>query len=185
MMLQPGDIFLTRGNSFISRAIRFFSRSGGESRTKVNHTGLVLEEGGIDSAVLVEALTKVKTRRSSVYTRSKKTSVWFFRPIELPLEQQDEIVLEAKKYIGRKYGYFKIVAHFLDWLIGGRYFFRRFAAMDRYPICSWVVAYSYQKAGLSFGVEPGQAQPDDIWDYVKQHPSKYKLIYKRVPRGAS
>ena len=42
ILLEPGDVFLTRGSSFISRAIRFFTRSIGEKRTKVNHVGLVV-----------------------------------------------------------------------------------------------------------------------------------------------
>ena len=45
IILKPGDIFLTRGPGLLSRLIRFFSRSIGESRTKVNHAGLVVKEG--------------------------------------------------------------------------------------------------------------------------------------------
>ena len=57
--LEPGDIFLTRGCSFISKAIRYITRSIGEKRTKVNHVGLVVQRGDIKTAIGVEALSKV------------------------------------------------------------------------------------------------------------------------------
>jgi len=47
IMLKPNDIFLTRGPGLLSRLIRFFSRTIGESRTKVNHAGVVAKEGGV------------------------------------------------------------------------------------------------------------------------------------------
>lgn len=173
MRLEPGDIFLTRGNSFISRAIRFFSRSGGESRTMVNHVGLVTEPGTMYDATIVEASSKVIRRKMSAYALSKNTEIAVYRNKNLTEDQRQAICQRADGYVGASYGYLKIVAHFLDWLLGGRYFFRRFAFMDRYPICSWVVAYSYLDAGLTFGVEPGSATPDDIWDWVYEHPEDY------------
>ena len=36
VILEPCDVFFTQGSSFVSRAIRFFTRGAGESRTKVN-----------------------------------------------------------------------------------------------------------------------------------------------------
>ena len=63
MVLEPADIFLTRGTGIISRLIRVFSRSIGESRTEVNHVGVVVEGGPIDSAVVIEALSKVKRHK--------------------------------------------------------------------------------------------------------------------------
>jgi hypothetical protein len=35
ILLEPGDIFLSRGSGFLSKAIRYFTRSIGEKRTKV------------------------------------------------------------------------------------------------------------------------------------------------------
>jgi len=52
VLLKPGDIFFTRGPGLFSRAIRFFTRSIGEKRSKVNHVGVVVEEGGIQTAVV-------------------------------------------------------------------------------------------------------------------------------------
>ena len=60
--LEPADIFLTRGNSLLSKAIRFFSTSIGESRAKVNHVGLVATKGSVYDCMVIEALSKVKKR---------------------------------------------------------------------------------------------------------------------------
>src|SRR5262245_11750447 len=61
--LEPGDIFLPRATGFLSKAIRFFTRHIGESRTKVNHVGLVVQGGTLDEAVVVEALRTVQRHR--------------------------------------------------------------------------------------------------------------------------
>lgn len=177
LKLQPGDIFLTKGDSFVSRAIRFFSRSGGESRTQANHTGLVTAGGSENSAVIVEALTKVKRRRMSSYSRSENTQVAIYRAKNISPEQIETIVARAEGYVGDTYGYLKIAAHFGDWCLGGRYFFRRIVSMDKYPICSWVVAQSYADAGFNFGVPAGMADPDDIMDFCVANPDKYEVIH--------
>jgi hypothetical protein len=39
------------------------------------------------------------------------------------------------------------------------------------------VAHAYSKAGKDFGVDPGAAQPDDIWDFIQDNPEKYELIH--------
>ena len=178
IILQPGDIFLTKGDGFISKAIRFFSRSGGESRTEANHVGLVITQGTYQNALIVEALTKVKRRSMSSYFDKEKTQVAIYRPLNVNAGELEVICATAKGYTGQKYGYIKILTHFLDWCIGGRYFFRRFAFMDKYPICSWVVAFAYDSAGYNFGVEPGAASPDDIMDFCVANPKKYECIHE-------
>ena len=177
LVVEPGDIFLTQGNSFISKAIRFFSKSGGESRTEVNHVGLVVVGGRPHSATIVEASSTVLRHSMEGYWNSKNTKVAVFRPKNITPATRDHIVQRANSYVGRKYGYLKIVAHFLDWILGGRYFFRRFAFMDKYPICSWVVAQAYADAGYTFGVDAGAASPDDIWDFVLTNIDKYDMIH--------
>ena len=63
-----------------------------------------------------------------------------------------------------------------DRLFLGVYFFRRLILAKDYPICSWVVAWAYQKAGRDFGVPAAAADPDDIWDYVTRHPDEYEEV---------
>ncbi len=54
IILEPADVFATRGKSWLSKAIRIFTRHIGESRTKVNHVGVVVEGGTLRDAVIVE-----------------------------------------------------------------------------------------------------------------------------------
>ena len=190
ILLESGDIFLTRGSSFISRAIRSFTRSIGEKRTKVNHVGLVVQRGDVKTAIAVEAQSKVVRHRLWIrYGPPKKDLVAVYRATNLTVEQIKDIVVEAEKQVGKKYGYRMIIAHFLDWLLGRMlgwllgwqfsnvYLFRRLIPGNKYPICSWVVADAFAEAGKDFGVEVGMATPDDIWDFVLNNPDKYKEIH--------
>jgi len=43
---------------FLSKAIRFFTRSIGEKRTRVNYVGIVVQRGDVKTAIVVEALKK-------------------------------------------------------------------------------------------------------------------------------
>ena len=176
--LEPADIFLTRGNSLLSKAIRFFSTSIGESRAKVNHVGLVATKGSVYDCMVIEALSKVKKHTMwKQYGPFKKDLVAVYRPLNLTQDETELILKTANKQVGRKYGYLKIVAHLLDWFLLGAYVFRRLTNDERYPICSWLVAHSFAKAGKYFGVKPGAAEPDDIWDFVTQNPKKYKEMF--------
>lgn len=177
LQLKPADILLARRRSFISRAIRFFTRSFGESRSEVSHAGIVVEGGPWEETQIVEAAGRVKKRHLLPrYGKRSKTEVAFYRPLNLSPEQRATIAAAAQEYVGREYSYFKILLHLLDWVLQGAYFFRRLGGIDDYPICSWVVAQSYAKAGKTFGVPPGAASPDDIWDFVTRHPRRYMMV---------
>jgi hypothetical protein len=175
-VLQAGDIFMTRGTGFVSRAIRFFTRHIGESRTKVNHVGIVVQGGRLGDAVVVEALRKVYRRRLVDAYGGEKDEVAIYRPLGLAPAALREIVARASGYVGQSYGYGKIALHALDWALQGAYVFRRLGRMDDYPICSWLVAHAYAAAGRTFGVEAGAATPDDIWDYVTTHPAEFERV---------
>jgi hypothetical protein len=181
-LLQPADIFLTRGRGFVSRLIRVFTRHIGESRTKVNHVGIVVEGGAVEKAIAVEALSRVVCRPLIEGYGDGRDDVAVYRPLNLTPEEIKKVVAAAERYVGRDYGYFMIALHFADWLLQGAYVFRRLGkGMDDYPICSWVVAHAYLKAGKKFGVDPGAASPDDIWDFVTSHPEKYQQVRPLVP----
>ena len=175
-VLQPGDIFLTRGRGFVSRAIRFFTRHIGESRTKVNHVGLVVQGGMLQKAVMVEALRTVERHRLIDEYGGQSDEVAIYRPTRLSRAELQRIVTTANGYVGKSYGYGKIALHALDWVLQGAYVFRRLGRMDKYPICSWLVAHAYSAAGVHFGVEPGAATPDDIWDYVTTHLGEFERV---------
>ena len=110
------------------------------------------------------------------YSSSKNTQTAIFRAIDVPAADMAAIVARAEGYVGKSYGYLKLVTHMIDYFLGGRYVARRFTSSDNYPICSWVVAYAYSDGGLTFGVAPGAASPDDIWDFCIGHPEKYMVV---------
>ena len=182
-MLAPGDLFFTRGAGFVSVLIRRFTQSIGEARSEVSHVGLVVEGGPIEGAVVVEALSRVRRHRLwARYGHKRRTAVAVYRAKNLNAEQIRKIVEKAEAYRGRRYGWPTIVAHFLDWLLQGAYFFRRIIGGDDYPICSWVVAHAYKEVGLHFGVEARAASPDDIWDFVvEKRPDLYDEIRPLIP----
>ena len=160
-------MFLTKGTSLLSRAVRIFTRTLGEKRTDVNHVGVVVARGDLNTCTVVEALIKVGEHPLwSQYGPPKKDSVAVFRPLNLTEEEVDTIVTEAREQVGKKFGVLKILGHFLDWCLQGVYFFRWFFRNGKYPICSWLVAHAFAKAGRDFGVNAGAADPDDIWDFV-------------------
>ena len=175
MLLQPGDIVFTRGTGILSRLIRFFSTTGGESRTMVNHVAVVTHGGTAGGALIVEALTTVQYNRLWRYA-TPKNEIAIFRARNLSIQEANLVARTAMTYVGRTYGYLKIVTHFLDYFLGGRYVFRHLTVSDRYPICSWVVAHAYDAVGKRFGVSDNAASPDDMWDYCVTHPDKYTCV---------
>ena len=113
LRLEPCDIFLTKGDSFVSKAIRFFSRSFGEKRTEVNHVGIIVTPGSVHSATAVEALSKVRRHPLGRYGKKPKTDVAVFRPINLTDEEKVKVVTKAESYVNRAYGWPKIVTNLM------------------------------------------------------------------------
>lgn len=176
--LLPGDVFMTRGKGFVSRAIRFFTRTIGEKRTKVNHVGIIVSAGGFKESSEVEALIEVREVKLWYgYGPPSTDDVAIFRPTNLSPEEIEVIVAEAREQVGKTYGFFKILGHILDWLLLGAYIFRRLTQNGDYPICSWLVAHAFAKVDKTFGVAPGAATPDDIWDFIVDNPDKYREIH--------
>lgn len=192
--LKPGDIVFTRGAGPISRMVRAFTRTFGEPRTKVNHVGVIVavatpplasgtarpfrgvEGGPVETAILVEALSTVKRHGLTERYGKRTDRVAVYRPTNLTPKEVRTIVAAAEAYVGRKYGYGKIALHFLDWMLLGAYAFRRLGRMEDYPICSWLVASAYAKAGKDFGVAAGAASPDDIWDFCVANAGTYEPV---------
>jgi hypothetical protein len=176
VQLEPGDIFCTRGDSPRSAAIRFFTRSFGEAPTRVNHSGVVVSPGSLETAIIVEALITVQEHTLySQYAPPCKDKVVIYRRIGLFPIEKERMAAKARSYVGRKYGWGKLVTHFMDWCCGGVYLFRRLNHAD--PICTWVDEETAHEVHLDFGVPLGSTQPDDIDDYCRAHPDQWACIY--------
>lgn len=182
MDLRPGDIVFERSPGWIGRAVRWATRGRHEPPTRVNHVGIiVLTQYVGDDPRVIEALWTV--RINPISTMQGAVEVWRLAGVNDVSKQR--IVDQAIRYIGRGYGWRKLGAHLVDALftkVRGTetFFFRRLLRMDRYPICSWLVAWVYYRSlfGYSFGVLPQTATPDDIHDHVTSS-EDWKRVYKR------
>lgn len=172
-ILKPGDIFVTRGEAWISKAIRFFSTDYRERRkhqkTMANHVGMCVDGGTIDYALVVEALSdgvQCHTLRYSYAGESDLVQIW--RPKNIPAEAMKDIIKEAERYVGKKYGWTKVFLHSLG--------LQRLSVIDKWPICSYVVGKAFETVGYTFG-RPGNAiTPDDIHDFILENEDKYELV---------
>lgn len=180
--ILPCDILLTRSKSKLGSMIRFFTRRWPfESKTVASHCGIFTVEGDLKTATLVEAQSHCNRHSfSEAYGSDTTTDLCIFRPLNLTDEEKALIVAKAESYVGKDYGYFKLLLHLGDWLLGGVYLFRRLGRMDRYPICSYVVSHAYGAAKKTFGVANDAASPDDIWDFIlKNIGEKYEFVWQR------
>lgn len=178
MTLEPCDIFFTRSHSWLGWMIRTCTRAPGESRTWAQHVGMIAGAGEGMDAIAIEALTTVERHPLRDQYGDGKTELIVYRPINLTEDQRNKIIARANGYVGDRYGYSKIVLHLLDWCLGGRNVFRRLGRVDRWPICSFLVARCFQAADLTFGIEDEAASPDDLWDYCVTHFDKYQSVAK-------
>lgn len=178
MILQPGDLIFVQSLNWMSRAIRFFERGWGEKPSLVNHVAGVVDPAiDPERAYVVEAtLPGVKYHRVSEIGWGH-AQVAIYRHVSLTPDQISAVRREALIYEGRRYGFSKIVAHMLDWFLGKRYVFRRLAGMDDLPMCAWVWSHAYRRgAGVEFGAPANQVDPDDMYDYVVNHPNEWGCV---------
>ena len=179
-----GDIisFAGRGDA-VSRATRWLTRTTGESATYAVHTAQFLDAGHYLEMNLV---TKIRPT-AAIFTPRGAQKMWrrgftVWRCRALTPAQRAAISRHARAYLGAKFGWAKLLTHLLDGLINkvvGRnvFFFRRLNHDQRYPLCSWITAFSYDRAlHYRFGVPPEWADPDQIDDWVKMHPDEWERV---------
>lgn len=163
---KPGDIILTGSNNWISKAIRWVTRYRGEEETIKNHAGI-----GIDNQYYVEALWTTK-KHTYDHLFNLKTNYEIWRNNSFKLDDLNIVQTKALEYVGLVYAPQKIALHLFDGLlskISGKdiFIFRKLAMFDRYPICSWVVAFAYDKIGYRFNnLDPKYATPDCLHDHL-------------------
>ena len=141
----------------------------------MNHVGIVVAKGDEYTATIVEARSKALRRPLGESYAGTDNEVSVYRP-KATQKQKTYAVRSAEEYVGRSYGYLKIILHVLDWALLGAYVFRRLGRIEAYPICSYLVAHACADGGIHFGVSPNAAEPDDIWDWVTHHPTEFQLV---------
>ena len=163
-VLEVGDVVHVQGRGLLGGAVRFFSRGWKERPSWASHSAMVLRVG--EEVEIIEALWKTVIRPITAYRGKKSRLLVCRKPGGIDDEKREEMVKKAEYYEGKPYGFWEIAFHALDRLVNNAYFFRRLIKDDDYPICSWLVAYVYDRVlGYRFGTPPNAAQPDDILDH--------------------
>jgi hypothetical protein len=182
-----GDIVLFAGRGdFYGRLSRWVMRTSGESPTYAVHTAQFLDA---DRYLELDIVGKIRAT-TEIFTKRQSHDLWQRRGFEiwrcrsLTREQREAVTRQALSYLGAKFGMGKFLTHLLDGLINrvirrDIYFFRRLNHDQRYPICSWITAYSYDRAlNYQFGVPPECADPDEIGDWLSTHPDEWVRIFR-------
>lgn len=161
--LMPGDVVLARSAGCAAGLIRAATRLPGESRTKVNHCGVMTS-----ATAVIEAIDRTREHLlETQYGPPSESLIAIYRMRDLEWGARVAIARRAQRYRDAPYGWGKIAAHAVDrYLFLGRSVVRRGLWWDRYPICSWINGYAYyEELGYRFlGKRPSEQDPDDIWD---------------------
>lgn len=174
--LKPLDLFFSRTGTWLSRAILWATQEKHEGPSEASHVGCIVTPGIIRRVQAVEALRRVERHSLWDQYAGSKHELNIFRPLNIRLPHMALIVHDLERQVGRKYGYGKLVLHLFRkitrdprWL--------RFSSLDQYPICSYLVARSFEKYGYDFGVPYSMATPDDMHDFCLANPEKYQELW--------
>ena len=178
---KAADIVLTRKKrTIIGRLIRHFQTTRSDTtKTIFEHVGMM-----INGFQLIEALHRVKINELSRQYKKRKYDYLIARRIDLTDSDREFLKRGSLAYHGKRYGYIKLFMHFLDHAVGricrkDIFFFRKITKSNKYPICSWLVAWVYDTKEIKFNnVTKESCQPDDIADDIllRNH-DKYELVF--------
>lgn len=152
--IKPGDILLSRNlESPISKIIR------GVTHSVWSHSALYIGDGKF-----IDATTDGVIIRSLDYYLSGRFSIGLFR-VEPELSEKNikQVIQEARKQLGIKYGFLQLVWQGIlrlfgksedpDWAID----------MPFIMICSEAIAKAYAIIGIKFkDIDPSQIEPVDL-----------------------
>lgn len=176
----PGDVFFTHSSSLLGTLIRWAEHDPNEPNgVWANHVGLVVSPGWIvphpsmvrhSEAVVIESLWK--TERWSWWANHKHEAgneIRVYRKRSLTSEQLRRIEQRANTFVGATYGWWKLFAHLGDRLLfNGKKTVSNLLCVDKRPICSYTAAKSFADGGVSFGMEPEAADPDEMMDWCER-----------------
>jgi hypothetical protein len=176
---MPGDVILCPGKQIVPHILtRWVTQSHDERPTFAVHTAQFL---GPRRIIEMDMVVKKRTTREFFEIRSA-FEVW--RCTSLTPSQRRAVSRKSLEYLGRKFGWSKLFTHLLDGAVNKVvhrqiFFFRRLNHDQRYPICSWVTAFSYDRAlHYHFGVPPECADPDQIYDWISSHPGEWIPVFR-------
>jgi hypothetical protein len=182
MNLRKGDIGLSASNSWLGRRIRRYETVPGEAPTQVNHAFVVVRDGTLLSAEIVEALGQgvvCHKMRKAYYGQSDKVRI--YRDNSITDAQRDMVCIKALSMVGMPYGYPELLAHWGDWVLSrirrrDIVFFRKLCRSKLTTICSVVVAEAFAAAGERPWGDTTAVNPDMIDDVCRHNP-RYTVLH--------
>lgn len=145
--LEPGDVLVTRSDTWLSKAIRFFEKLQTKD-ARVSHAAIAI---GDDQCI--ESLWRVKINDLAKY-RTDGQVVFIYR-LPLTLDQRAKLRRGILTNAGGNYGWTKLPLFALDGIASavtrafGRkkpvFFFTRRLGLLNIPVCSQFVVYALEK----------------------------------------
>jgi hypothetical protein len=174
-----GDVIFCPGRRIVPHIlVSWATQARDEPPTYAVHTAQFL---GAHKVIEMQAVVKERTTEEFLQMR-QAFEVWRCSP--LTVQQRQAISRKSLEYLGRKFGWRKMFTHMLDALVNKVvrkqvFLFRRLNHDQRYPICSWITAFSYDRAlHYRFGVPPECADPDQIYDWISSHPDEWVPVFR-------
>jgi len=174
--VHAGDVFFTRSESLLGKAIRWVERDPDEEKSWANHDGVVVKDGWITPcsfsetdvlAKVVEALWKVRHHTFWSHYKDQTVIVEVWRRSFLTPRQVQRVTEYARNQEGNKYGWWKLLPHALDrFFFGGKKRVSKLLHIDKRPICSYLVAKAYSLIKIDFGGRAQAMDPDEMHDWV-------------------
>jgi hypothetical protein len=167
----PGDLILSRTNTLISKAIRFFESLQTQD-AKYSHASMYIGNG-----LVIESLAQVRQNEIDKYN-SQETRAWRLK--DFTDEQRLQVAIFAMKQAGEGYGWLKIPLFALDAVatpivnLGKKekkpvYFFTKTLGITSFRVCSQFFAYCWYKVHkFDWGVDWRSVSPDYLDDFMQK-----------------
>lgn len=176
MHFEPADLVFVQGSNWISQLILRAEQSKGEEPSIASHVGGIVNNV---TGMMVEALGNGVKLRNIRHYQESGIKITIYRAKNIPIWVKREIAAEARKSVGKYYGWSKIICHTLDrFVFGGRVFARLLCNFQLSEICSEVWSRAYRKYNYDFGMLDCAVQPDDMLDYCMKHDDKYECVFR-------
>jgi hypothetical protein len=179
---KPGDICLVHSVEELGQLIDRFETSADTTQIVqkiISHAAVC-----VDALNLIEAtLPVVKKNPISKYITDPKNVMVCIRVKSLTDDQRNAVATNAGAFLGRLYGWNKLILHLGDNIVSwfarkDVFFFRKLITNQKLPICSELVADCYQPVGWTFcGIKPEEVQPMDIFTDFAKRPKEYAVVY--------
>lgn len=182
-IFQPGDIVCRFRPQYkgwfkylVTRLILFFTTEHwlGEKTSTVYHTEMFYGYRGEADQPTCITMEPPECR----LRRMPHTRLAVFRLRDKPAVFDGMFKLYCEARLGQRYDFVKIVAFVLDWLFWTKWFSERTANGGR-DVCSEFTARFYHRVGRLCSLYPADCTtPDDIYDFVREYPEIFELIYE-------